>query len=118
MFGYGLGNVYAQPLAKRLGTVRSMFARGIVLCLLIGGTAIPSLLHPLDWSAVLAAFAMGVAGYLPLLAFTHGIKNGRLSVIAPIAGSSPFVTVLLSVLFLGAHLHLVQWWGCAGGRGC
>lgn len=111
MFGYGIGNVYIQPYAKLLGTTRSVFVRGVVMCALIGITAIPSLLHVHDWRAVLAAFGVGVLGYLPLLTFTQGLKTSRISVVVPIAGSSPLITVLLTALFLHVHLHGVQWLG-------
>ncbi|HUC89952.1 MAG TPA: DMT family transporter [Patescibacteria group bacterium] len=109
MVGYGLANVLSQPLAKKLGTAQSLFLRGfsIIVILGIGVAFMPeSLTH---YREMLIVFGLGVIGYLPLLAFTHGLKVSRISVVAPIAGTSPLVTVLLSFLVLSTQINLLQW---------
>jgi len=58
---------------------------------------------------VLSGIGLGIAGYLPVLAFTHAIKESPLGIIAPIAGASPVFTLLFSFLFLGVILHPIQW---------
>lgn len=113
MVGYGLANTYSLPLAKKHGPARLLMLRGITTCLILFLTAIPSLNRARDWRAMLATFLIGILGYLPVLAFTHGIKVSRVSIVAPISGTSPFITVLLSVLIIGAHLHSLQWLGIA-----
>lgn len=113
MFSYGLANTYSLPLAKRHGPARFLLLRGIVVCAILLVLAIPNLHYLSNWQAVLAALGIGIFGYLPPLAFTHGIKISRISIVAPIAGTAPFITVLLSVLLLNTHLHGIQWLGIA-----
>jgi len=111
MVGYGLANVYSLPIAKRVGPARFLFLRGLAICLILIVTAIPTMHHLANWRATIAAFAIGLLGYLAPLAFTHGIKISRISIVAPIAGTAPFITVLLSALLLGTHVGSVQWLG-------
>jgi drug/metabolite transporter (DMT)-like permease len=66
-----------------------------------------------DWQPALAAFGIGVLGYLPPLAFVHGIKISRVGIVSAISSTAPFFTILLSVIWLGTHLHSIQWWGVA-----
>jgi drug/metabolite transporter (DMT)-like permease len=113
MFGYGLANTYSLPLAKRLNPARFLFLRGLATCAVVAAAAIPTLYRLADWRAGLAAFAIGVLGYLPPLAFTHGIKVSRIGIVAPIAGTAPLLTVLLSALVLHTHLQSIQWLGVA-----
>lgn len=83
MFGYGLANVYSLPIARRFGSARFLLIRGLAICAILAVTAIPTLGSLRDWRAALAALAIGVLGYLPPLAFTHGIKMSRISIVAP-----------------------------------
>ncbi len=111
MAGYGLANVYTLPLAKRFGPARFILLRGLVVCAMLTVTAIPTFHRLANWRAAFAAFAIGLLGYLAPLAFTHGIKISRISIVAPIAGTAPFITVLLSALLLGTHVGSLQWLG-------
>jgi drug/metabolite transporter (DMT)-like permease len=52
---------------------------------------------------------LGVGGYIPVLAFTCGIRDSRLAVVAPIAATAPLITVLLSFGFLGVVIDPIQW---------
>lgn len=113
MTGYGLANVYALPLAKRFGPARFLLLRGVVVCAMLLLVSIPSLHLLAHWQATLVALAIGIFGYLPPLAFTHGIKASRVSIVAPIAGTAPLLTVVLSALILHTHLARVQWLGIA-----
>jgi len=111
MVGYGLANTYSLSIAKKVGSARLLFLRGLTTCSVLFLTAIPSLSKARDWRAVLATLLIGIFGYLPVLAFTQGIKVSRVSIVAPISGTSPFITVVLSALFIGTHLHTLQWTG-------
>ncbi len=77
--------------------------------LILALTSIPSLHYFSHWSVCLEGIALGVAGYIPVLAYTHGSKESPLGIMAPIAGTSPLITVSLSVLFLSVLLKPLQW---------
>jgi drug/metabolite transporter (DMT)-like permease len=109
MISYGLSNVYSQPLAKKLGAAQLLFLRGIIVSILLAIAAFISHAPFTNFSEILLTVGLGIAGYLPVLAFTHGIKISRISIMAPISGTSPFVTVLLSALLLGITIHTFQW---------
>jgi len=59
------------------------------------------LLHP--WVA-LAAILLGVVNALATLSLYRGFEVGRLSVVSPIASSSPIVSVGLAIAFLGESI--------------
>jgi drug/metabolite transporter (DMT)-like permease len=109
MISYGLSSVYSQPLAKRLGAAQLLFLRGIVVSVILAIAAVMSHASFANLFEILLAIGLGVAGYLPVLAFTQGLKISRIGIVAPIAGTSPFVTVLLSALLLGITIHPLQW---------
>lgn len=112
MLSYGLMQVYSQPLAKRFEPARFIMLRGVVVCALLIAATAPTLYKLAGgWQAAIAAVAIGVFGYLPPLAFTHGIKVSRVSIVAPIAGTAPFITVLLAAVFLHMRLQGFQWVG-------
>lgn len=112
MLGYGLANTGAQPLARKLGSAESIFLRGFTIVIVLGVASLFHLnqLHH-HWGAMLISFLLGVIGYLPLLAFTHGIRTSRLGIVAPIAGCSPLVTVVLTATLLHSSLNTNQWLG-------
>ena len=62
-------------------------------------------------ASLLGTVGLGVAGYAPVLAFAHGVRVSRLGVVAPVAGTSPLVSVLLSAVVLGVPIGPVQWGG-------
>ncbi len=109
MLAYGFANAFSKPLAQKLGAPQTLFLRGLTLVSLLAVAAIPSYHNLSHWQIALAAILLGMAGYLPVLAFTHGIKESPLGIMAPISGTSPLITVLLSWLFLSLHLSSLQW---------
>jgi drug/metabolite transporter (DMT)-like permease len=109
MLAYGFANAYSRPLSLSVGAAQTLFLRGFTICGVLLVAAIPSLIARPNLTAVAGAFGLGLLGYIPVLAFTHGIKISRLGVVAPIAGTSPLVTVLLAFLFLGTHITAVGW---------
>ncbi len=110
MFGFGFSNAFSKPLAKKYGPANVIFLRGIVICLIL---LVPALFHlgklagNLDY--VIFAVLLGVAGYLPVLAFTHGIKISRLGVVAPIASTAPLFAVVMAQIFLNSPINTAQW---------
>lgn len=109
MAAYGSANAYSKPLSKEHGPAQTLFLRGFTISFMLGLLAIPSFHYLHNWQTALAALLIGAVGYLPVLAFTHGIKESPIGVVAPIAGTSPLITVLLSFLFLAVSLHTLQW---------
>lgn len=109
MIAYGASNAYSKPLSQRIGASQIIFLRGLIMLVVLGIISIPTYYYLGNWTVVLSAIGLGVVGYLPVLAFTHGIKESPLGIMAPIAGSAPLITVVLSFLFLGLTLHLSQW---------
>src|SRR5205814_1295468 len=89
---WSMANIFSLPLAKRLGNARMLLLRGLWTCAAVIIPAMGSLGQLSHWRAALMAFAVGVFGYLPPLAFTHGARVSRISIVSPIAGTAPFVT--------------------------
>jgi drug/metabolite transporter (DMT)-like permease len=109
MVSYGVAVALSPPLARRLGPARMLFGRGVAVCAVLLAGALPGLWHLDAPAAAVGTLALGVAGYLPVLAFTHGVRISRLGVVAPVAGTAPLVTVLLSAGVLGVPIAPVQW---------
>ncbi len=109
MTGYAFANVFSQPLARKFGIAQTILLRGVTVIVALAIVSIPSFHYLSNVQYVLYALILGIAGYLPLLAFTHGIKISRVGIISPIAGSSPFVTVWLAFLILHTSLSKAQW---------
>ncbi len=109
MLGYGLANVFSQPLAKKYGPAQVLFLRSFAILVILAVGAAPSFQELSHYKEVLLTLGLGALGYLPVLAFTHGIRISRLGIVAPIAGTSPLITVVLSSLVLNTQIHLLQW---------
>jgi drug/metabolite transporter (DMT)-like permease len=109
MVAYGLANAFSKPLSQKLGAAQTLFLRGFSISLILAIAAIPSFHYFSHWTVALAAVGLGIVGYLPVLAFTHGIKETPLGIMAPIAGTSPLITVILSFVFLSVFLKPAQW---------
>ena len=109
MVGYGLANVTAQPLAKKLGPAQLLFLRGFAGAGVLAVGAAATWRPHMHAGQILLALGIGAAGYLPVLAFTQGIRVSRISIVAPVSGTSPLITVLLSFLVLGSPIHTLQW---------
>jgi drug/metabolite transporter (DMT)-like permease len=109
MVAFGAGDAQSKLLGQRLGVRRMLFTTRLIMSLLLAAATIPNLPALANWRADLAALAIGLLGYIPVLAFMHGIRAGRVGLITPIAGSSPLITVLLSALFLHIPIHPGQW---------
>jgi drug/metabolite transporter (DMT)-like permease len=109
MFAYAFANAFSKPLSQKLGAPQTLFLRGFMIIIILGIASIPTYHYLSHWQVALEALALGIVGYLPVLTFTHGIKESPLGIVAPIAGASPLITVILSFLFLGVLLKPGQW---------
>ena len=109
MVSFGLANAYSKPLSQKLGPAQMLFLREFAILPVLLAVSIPSFHYLQHWQVAVAAVLLGVAGYLPVLAFTHAVKESPLGIVAPIAGTSPLVLVLLSVLFLNTTISQLQW---------
>ncbi|MGH7868246.1 MAG: DMT family transporter [Candidatus Dormibacteraceae bacterium] len=110
MLGFGFSNAYSKPLAQEFGPSRFIFYRELILSVVLGVAALPSYSQAVDhWDVAALAVGLGVAGYVPFLAFIHGIRRSPLGVVAPIAAASPLITVLLSFAFLKVAIGQVEW---------
>jgi drug/metabolite transporter (DMT)-like permease len=109
MIGYSLANVSSQPLAKKLGTTQILFLRGLTVALVLAIASVPSFHYFHNVHYVIFSLALGLVGYIPLLAFTHGLKVSRVGIVSPIAGSSPLVTVVLAFIIIGTQIRAIQW---------
>lgn len=110
MLGFALANTFSQPLSRNIGSAPLLLLREVTICIVLGVISFATFgsLHG-NYTWLLYAFILGFVGYLPLLSFTHGVKTSRISIIAPIAGTSTLVTVLLAAGFLGSHISSLQW---------
>ncbi len=109
MVCYGLANAFSQSLAKRLGPAQFLFLRGLTIVAMLAVVCIPTYAHSHNWPEVLFAFGIGFTGYLPPLAFMHGLRVSKIGIVAPIANAAPLITVLLSFFILNVPVHGVQW---------
>jgi len=109
MITFGASNAFSKPLSKMVGPAQIIFLRSLISVIILGFICLFTYKSLGSWQVILSAFGLGLAGYLPVLAFTHGIKESPLGIIAPIAGSAPLITVILSFLFIGLVLHPAQW---------
>ncbi|MGA2940367.1 MAG: EamA family transporter [Syntrophobacteraceae bacterium] len=61
-----------------------------------------------DIRGIIPAFLTGVTGYLGLLCFMYAIREGKVSVVAPLTALYPVVTLVLARVFLREKINLVQ----------
>ncbi len=109
MVTYGMALALSKPIAERYGTAQMAFLRGITIVVALTAAALPHITSSLQWHQALLALALGIAGYLPVLAFTHGLRRSPVGIMAPIAGTSSLVTILLAFIFLQVSLQPLQW---------
>ncbi len=110
MISFGLSMAYSRPLAEAYGSAQVVFVRGLVATIMFGIIASGcNYDNSHNMMAELMAVLLGILGYIPSLSFTHAVKTSRIGIIAPIAGTAPLVTVLLSSWLLGVKIENYQW---------
>jgi transporter family protein len=80
------------------GVITGLFAF-IILRPQLGGAEI---------RGVVPALLTGVAGYLGILCFMYALREGRISIVAPVTALYPIVTLVLAMIFLRERINLVQ----------
>lgn len=106
---WGTGDFVSSTASKRIGfystTVYSSLLSIPLLVVLILLTGSRTQLEPTDW-VLLGAASMG---FLTAYLFAYrGYASGPLSVVAPIAYTSPAIATVLAVIFLGARLTPIE----------
>ncbi|HSX46250.1 MAG TPA: DMT family transporter [Candidatus Saccharimonadia bacterium] len=113
MVAYAAANVWSQPLVRKYGSPQVLFMRGLIISGVLALTCLPLLHRFSDWREVLLALGLGVAGYIPVLAFMQGLKVSRVGIVAPIGATSALITVILAFTILNTPLHAIQWFAIA-----
>ena len=109
MLAYSFANVISQPLARKSGSAQVLYLRGLVISLILAVICIPQYHRFHDVSHVLFALALGIGGYIPVLAFTQGLRVSRVGIVAPIGATSALLTVVLAFFILDSPLNALQW---------
>lgn len=109
MIAYSLANVSSQPLVRKLGSAQVLFYRGLTVSLVLAFACLPHYRDLTSLPQAVFALLLGVAGYIPVLAFMQGLKVSRVGIVAPIGATSALVTVVLAFAFLNTPLSFVQW---------
>ncbi len=100
----GLKNV--DPLAGLM--LRTIFASSIVCVWLIGSGSFSKVSSIPANSWILIAVEALLATLIGDLAYYYAIKKGDVSLVTIIMSSSPLITILCAVLFLGEKLTLIR----------
>lgn len=108
MIGIGLASALSKPLSEKYGAVHTIFIRQILIASALVVLALPAFGQVRNWQALPWVIALGVFGYLPLVAFFTALKLSPVGLVAPIAGASPFITVLLNSYFLHIPMRPLQ----------
>lgn len=109
MLGYGLSTVFSKTIIQKYGAAKSVAIREIYIvgfCLIL---ALPFLHSVQNWQMFLVGILAGAVGYLPLLAFFKAIEHSPIGIVSPITSTAPIVSVVLSLIFLGTPVSVLQW---------
>ena len=93
---WGVADFVGPLWARGLGTLRVLFWAQIGGVLAIGAAVAVRGEGPGGWAVAWAALAAVSAG-LGIMAYYHGMATGTMSVVAPIAGASAGIPVLLGI---------------------
>ncbi len=106
---WGLTDISATVVSRRVGTLLTAAAMQVTAVVLIGGLfllsgqSLPA--NPIDFVQVVAVGALSAAGYL---ATYQAFRLGPLSVVSPVMSAYGGLTVILAVIILGETLTAVQ----------
>lgn len=109
MICFGLSNAIAKKPVKEVGGIKAALFRNIFLSLFM--FILLFLLHDFSlfsWNYLFIAIGISIIGYFPLLFYFKSLEYGKVGVVAPIANSSIFFTVIFSILFFEESLTLNQ----------
>lgn len=109
MLAYGLSDVLSKSLIHKYGAVKSVAVREVYVVFFSLLLALPFLAGVGDWKMFGLAILLGMAGYLPLLAFFVSLAKSPIGIVAPITGAAPLITLVLSIAFLSSTIGSLQW---------
>lgn len=108
--GWAIGDIFGTIAARKLGGY-STTVWSYILRLIIFSIYIPFALNnlkDLSWGLFLFIVLMGVMSLAGFVTFNEGLKVGNAALVGTIAAAFPFVSTLISVVFLGESLGTKQ----------
>lgn len=109
-FCWGIGDIFLTVTTRKLGglstTVWSLFLRLIIFSFYLPFTVV--YLKELNLSLLLIILAIAIVGLIGMVAFNEGLRVGNAALVGTIAAAFPFITVLLSLIFLKERLTVQQ----------
>ena len=113
--GWGVADLLASALAKRLGVVYT--ATGVHLTSCLAATVYFIWVHELELLSTanwLELAGLSVLGVLMYIAFYSALRVGPVALISPIVSAYAVVVIALALMFAGETLNLVQILGAVG----
>lgn len=109
MIPMGLANAMAKIPTQKIGSTSLLFFRNIFTIIFLT----PFLLFNLDNTKfipgqIILALALSIIVYIAMVYFYKGLSIGKVAIVSPIASSYVILSLLLSVLLLGAVISKVQ----------
>ena len=108
MFGYGISSALCKRIIERLGSVRAIFYRNLVVSVCLFIVLVFNMPEAFSGKSIAVAFALAFLGYVPFVTFFKALGMGKIGVVVPISNSAVIVTVALSLLFLKEILTSFQ----------
>lgn len=116
MVCWGIAPIFAKVALKSVNpiaglTLRTLFAASVVICwTAVSGNFIQVKNIPFN-SWILIAIEAMLATLVGDLAYFAAIKRGEVSLVTIIMSSSPLVTIIFAVIFLGEQITLLRFIG-------
>lgn len=113
--GWGVADLFAAALSKRLGVVYT--ATGVHVTSCLAATVYFIWVHELGLLSVanwLELAGLSVLGMLMYIAFYSALRVGPVALISPIVAAYAVVVIALSLMFAGETLNLIQILGAVG----
>jgi drug/metabolite transporter (DMT)-like permease len=114
----GISNAMIKSITQKTGVNQFLFFRGIVVApLLIAAFLLNLKLNILsfhfDWLQIIFAFTIAIIGYVALRLLYRAYSLTSVGLASPLTAFNVVVAILLSVIFLGLKLSLMQYIGIA-----
>ncbi len=113
MLGFGIYDFYLAMLARRIGTLNSVFwfQLGTVMLYLSLYVSISFVFHSayrLSLLDIIMIIGAALLGILPLIAYVKGLRSGSVSVVSATASGWGAVTAILAILILKESLSYLK----------
>lgn len=113
--GWGVADLFAAALSKRLGVVYT--ATGVHVTSCLAATVYFIWVHELGLLSIanwLELAGLSVLGMLMYIAFYSALRVGPVALISPIVSAYAVVVIALALIFAGESLNMVQILGAVG----